>query len=266
MAPGSDPYRTLLSDLAEEHADLDRVVSALADDQWSHATPARGWDVRDQIAHLAYFDTQAVLSAVDPPAFAAGRAQAIADYDGFEERTLALGQRCTPTELRSAWRAGRTAMLDVFEALQGSDRLEWYGPPMSAMSFVTARLMETWAHGQDVVDAVGAERQSTDRLRHVAHLGVRTRGFSYAVRGLDAPAGDVRVELEPPSGGAPWRWGPESADNLLTGSALDFCLLVTQRRHRHDVALAAVGPLADEWLDIAQAFAGGPGPGRPPRR
>lgn len=265
LSPGSDPYRMLLSDLADEHADLDRVVSSLDDAQWSSPTPAHGWDVLDQIAHLTYFDEQATRSATDPGAFVAGRTEAMADLEGFEERTLAAGRRGTPSELCSAWRAGRAAMLEAFAELQSGDRLEWYGPPMSAMSFVTARLMETWAHGQDVVDAVGAVRQPTRRLRHIAHLGVRTRRFSYEVRGLEAPPAEVRVELEPPGGDASWCWGAEGADDRVTGSALDFCLLVTQRRHRRDVVLEAVGPLADEWLDIAQAFAGGPGPGRAPQ-
>ena len=61
-----------------------------------------------------------------------------------------------------------------------------------------------------------------------------------------------------------WTWGPEDAADRVTGPAIDFCLLVTQRRHRDDVRLVADGPAADEWLGIAQAFAGPPGPGRRP--
>jgi uncharacterized protein (TIGR03084 family) len=123
--------------------------------------------------------------------------------------------------------------------------------------------METWAHGQDVADALGVERAATDRLRHVAHIGVRTRDFAYAVHGQAPPGEPLRIELVAPSGEL-WAWGPQDAAQQVTGPALDFCLLVTQRRHRDDLAVTAVGPDADAWLDIAQAFAGPPGEGRRP--
>jgi uncharacterized protein (TIGR03084 family) len=134
---------------------------------------------------------------------------------------------------------------------------------MGARSFITARLMETWAHGQDVVDALGAHREPTDRLRHVAHIGVGARPFSYVTNGRQPNEAPIRVELVAPSG-AEWTWGPEDAADRVTGPALDFCLLVTQRRHRADVDVVADGPNADEWLDIAQSFAGPPGTGRRP--
>ena len=102
----------------------------------------------------------------------------------------------------------------------------------------------------------------TDRLRHVAHLGVRTRGFSYAVRGREAPEGDVRVELTAPSGAA-WTWGDRRRTTASPAPPLDFCLVVTQRRHVADTDLVITGPLATEWMEIAQCFAGGPGTGRP---
>jgi uncharacterized protein (TIGR03084 family) len=132
-----------------------------------------------------------------------------------------------------------------------------------ARSFITARLMETWAHGQDVVDALGAERPPTDRLRHVAHIGVGARPFSYVANGREPNPAPIRVALVGPHGDE-WTWGPEDASDRVTGPALDFCLLVTQRRHRDDVAVVADGAAADEWLDIAQSFAGPPGEGRRP--
>jgi uncharacterized protein (TIGR03084 family) len=133
---------------------------------------------------------------------------------------------------------------------------------MSVASMASARLMESWAHGQDVADALAVTRTPTARLRHVAHIGVRTRDFAYAVNDRTAPAEPFRVELTAPDGDA-WAWGPKDATQRVTGPALDFCLRVTQRRHRDDLALVAVGPDADAWLDIAQAFAGPPGAGRP---
>jgi uncharacterized protein (TIGR03084 family) len=132
---------------------------------------------------------------------------------------------------------------------------------MSPASFATARLMEYWAHGQDVIDALGITRGPTHRLKHIAHLGVRTRGFSYAVRGLPVPEGEVRVTLQAPDGST-WQWG--AGDDAIEGTAEDFCLRVTQRRHRADTGLVATGPLADDWLDHAQCFAGPPTDGRAP--
>jgi len=128
----------------------------------------------------------------------------------------------------------------------------------------TARYMETWAHSLDVHEALGLELRVTDRVRHVAHLGVRTRDFSFATRGLAPPAEELRVQLTAPSG-ATWTWGPEDAAQSVTGSAADFCRLVTQRVHRDDTDLVAVGPDADRWLEVAQCFAGPPGEGREPR-
>jgi uncharacterized protein (TIGR03084 family) len=139
--------------------------------------------------------------------------------------------------------------------------MPWYGPPMSATSMATARFMETWAHSLDVYDALGVEPEVTDRIRHVAHLGVRTRDYAYSVRGTPPPTEEFRIDLVAPSGKV-WSWGPEDAAQTVTGPAYDFCLLVAQRVHRDDTALVAVGRDADFWLDIAQCFAGPSGEGR----
>jgi uncharacterized protein (TIGR03084 family) len=125
----------------------------------------------------------------------------------------------------------------------------------------TARLMETWAHGLDVADALGVSRPATARLRSIAHIGVRTRDFAFTVHGLPIPAGPFLVELRAPDGTI-WSWGPVDAAQRVTGSAEDFCMLVTQRRPRAELDVTAVGDDAATWLTIAQAFAGPPGPGR----
>ncbi len=153
-------------------------------------------------------------------------------------------------------------MLDGFRVLDPSARIPWFGPPMSPASFISARLMETWAHGQDVVDTLGAQRTPTDRLKHVAHLGVRARGYSYSAHGKTLPDEPVAVELTSP-GGETWTWD-EGAPARVEGSALGFCLVVTQRRHIEDTNLRVTGAAAEEWMSIAQAFAGPPGEGRRP--
>jgi uncharacterized protein (TIGR03084 family) len=135
---------------------------------------------------------------------------------------------------------------------------------MNATSMATARFMETWAHGRDVAAALGVDLPADDRVRHVVHLGVRTRDFSYVNRGLAPPAEEFRVRLTLP-GGDLLEVGPEQAAQSVTGPAYDFALLVTQRVHRTDTGLVAEGADAEEWLGLAQAFAGPPGPGRRPR-
>lgn len=250
----------LTADLAAESADLEAVLADLAEAAWARPTPAAGWSVRDQITHLAFFDQAATVAATDPDRF---RADMAGQGDDLTDRVAARFAAWTGAEALDWWRRARREYLDVFAVLDPAASLPWFGPPMSAASSVTARLMETWAHGQDVLDALVLQRRPTARLRHVAHLGVRTLGWSFRIRGLPVPERPVRVELAAPNGGT-WTWGPEDAADRVTGPAEDFCLLVTQRRHRADTALAAVGPVADAWLDVAQVFAGPPGPGRPP--
>jgi uncharacterized protein (TIGR03084 family) len=253
----------LLADLRAEGQALDTVVADLDAAGWRTPTPAEGWTVAHQIAHLAWTDEQALRAATEPEAFARGVATAGAALAGLVDREAAAGAAEAPEPLLARWRSGRTALSDALAALPEGTRLPWFGPPMSVRSMATARLMETWAHGLDVTDGLGLPASVSPRLRAVAHLGVRTRNFAFGRHRLPAPADPFRVELSAPDGDT-WVWGPEDAAQRVTGSALDFCLRVTQRRHRDDLDLRAVGADADRWLDLAQAFAGDPGAGRPP--
>ena len=250
------------ADLAAEHAALDAVVATLDDSSWDRPTPAEPWTVRDQISHLAFFDELATEAATRAEDFMAGMATAAQDVDAFMNAPIDKGRAMPPGDVLGWWRSARTEMLDAFASLDSGTRIPWYGPPMSPASFMTARLMETWAHGQDVVDGLGVEREATARLRHVAHIGVRAGPFSYSTRGLELPTEPVAVELEGPDGER-WVWD-EGAAQRVRGDALDFCLVVTQRRHVDDTALEVDGPLAREWMSIAQAYAGPPGTGRRP--
>ena len=254
----------LAADLAAESAVTRALVAGLDEPGWRTPTPADGWDIADQIGHLAYFDEAAVRSAVHPGEFRAELA--VQADEGVDADTIAARYRDRTGAQMLAWfESARAGLLTTFANLDPRLRLPWFGPPMSAASSLTARLMETWAHTQDIADALGVTREPTDRLRHVAHIGVGARAFSYAVRGQDPPYTPVRVELTSPDGTL-WTWGPAEAEDRVSGTALDFCLLVTQRRHRDDLDLIVDGQAAQEWMAIAQAFAGPPGPGRPPRR
>jgi uncharacterized protein (TIGR03084 family) len=254
----TDEHRALIADLEAEHADLDSHVTPLSEAEWSALTPADGWTVRDSILHLALTDEVAALAAADPLAFEAYREERRARGDPFE-----MHQNMPADQLLDLWRANRGRLLDALRSVDSRARITWFGPPMSAMSHATARLMETWAHGQDVLDALGLERAPTARLRHIAHLGVRTRAYSYQQHGLTPPATDVHVALTAPDGAA-WAWGDPAAADHVTGPAVDFCLVVVQRRHLDDTDLQVEGPHAREWLLIAQAFAGRAGAGRQP--
>ena len=252
---------TICVDLQAEQADLDTFLSGVDEAGWNTPTPAPGWMVRDQISHLGTTDRTATIAAAEPARFAAE----ITTQTRQErmERQLDIGRRLQGPELLAWWRTGRTAMLEVFRHLDAKARIPWFGPAMSAMSFATARVMETWAHGQDIADALGWQRAPTERLRHVAHIGIQARPFSFRNRGLEPPSDSIRVELVSPAG-ALWTWGDATASDRISGPAVDFCLVVTQRRHAADTSLHIVGPVATRWMQLAQAFAGPPGTGRQP--
>lgn len=244
----------ICADLTAEHDALDALVADLTSDQWARPTPAAGWDVRDTILHITQADEAAYLAVAQPARFEELKAN-LASTARLD--TFGSGDGQSGAETLAWWRDARGRMLDAFAPLEAKDRIPWFGPSMSALSFATARLMETWSHGQDVATTLDRSTTPTDRLRHVAHIGVTTRGWSYVNRGRTVPEAAVRVELLAPSGET-WTWGPPDATDVVRGDATEFCLVVTQRRHMGDTALSAVGPLAEEWLSLAQAFAGPP--------
>jgi uncharacterized protein (TIGR03084 family) len=252
----------VLDDLAAESEDLDALVAGLPARAWAVGTPAAGWTVATQIAHLSWTDEAAVLAATDPDAFRTELQQALRTGNLVDDAAAARAAQ-PPGTLLARWRTGRAELASALRRVPDRTKIVWLGPSMTASSMATARLMETWAHGQDVADALRVTRVPTGRLRHVAHIGVRTRDFAFRTHGRTPPTEAFRVELIAPDGTV-WRWGDEAAAQSVSGPALDFCLLVTQRRHRDDLSLVAAGADADAWLDLAQAFAGPPGTGRAP--
>lgn len=271
-----DLLDALLEDLRAEGDALRAVVTGLDDDAWATPTPAPGWSVAHQVAHLAWTDEQAVTAArtTDPERWPEGKAAwdavvtaALSDVDGFVDAGAEELAALPTEELLARWDAGRTALGEALRAVPAGAKMPWFGPPMSPASMATARYMETWAHALDVYDAVanpaaeGGRPLPTDRIKHVAHLGIRTRDFAFSVHEQAPPGEEFRVELTAPSGEV-WTWGPEDAQQRVTGSAYDFCCLVTQRVHRDDTDLVATGEDAEHWLGIAQAFAGPAGGGR----
>lgn len=256
----SERLARLVGDFHDEHQVLDDMVAGIDDDSWSALTPAEGWSVADQVNHLAFFDDRARRAVLDPEGFPALAERDFREGAARRDEHLDRGRALSSSELLDWSRASHAALMDALQDVDPSARVPWYGPPMSGLSFVTARLMETWAHGRDAADALGLHPPATERLRHIADLGVRTRSWSYVVRGLDEDTTPVRVELAGPDGDR-WTWGDDAPDRI-EGSAEDFCLVVTQRRNLRATALRLTGDAARHWMEIAQAYAGPPGTGR----
>jgi len=258
--------REIVSQLATECRSLAGLCEAISSEQWNQATGFYGWTPWDEIAHLAYFDEAALQATVDPQRFLASR--------GIMREQRARGEEVSSIARKRFLHMDGRAVLDfwrhqfelLFSALTEVDpkaRLPWYGPEMSARSFATARLMETWAHGQDIRDMLGEFNWTTPGLRQIAHLGVSTYGWTFKNRGLLIPEPVPYVELEAPDG-EHWAWGSPSSTNYVRGPAYDFALLVTQRRHRSDTRLQWSGEGAERWTQIAQCFAGVPADGPAP--
>jgi uncharacterized protein (TIGR03084 family) len=256
-------YAALLDDLQAEHDDLVAAMDGMTESDWDAPTPAPGWSARDQISHLAFFDGVTITALTDPDAFSTLRAEIMRDLTGYVEAVGQRGGGKSGAEMLDWFATERGALVKALRDVDPSTKVPWFGPSMSAASKATARLMETWAHGQDIVDGLHLERPVTDRIEHVCHIGVRALPNSYRANGRDVPDAPVRVELTGPSG-QQWTWGEADAENSVRGDALEFALVVTQRRHPSDTKLAIVGPVATEWMSIAQAFAGPPGEGRRP--
>jgi uncharacterized protein (TIGR03084 family) len=254
--------KDMCTDLNNEYEALDAIVSPFNEGQWNLITPFIGWSIKTEIAHIAYFDGTARLAATDAEAFSRHVAEVFQSEETYYESQKDI-RSWSPSRLLGYWREERKALVEALEPMGPKDRLPWYGPTMSARSFATARIMETWAHGQDIVDTLGIERAPTDRLRHIAHLGVQTFGWSHANRGLEVPTVPFKVELSSPSGEI-WSWGPNDAAQSVTGTAEDFCLVVVQRRHVNDTNLQVDGDIVRNWMLIAQAFAGPPAVGPKP--
>lgn len=253
--------RDVVNDLADEQADLDLVVRDLPSAEWDAITPAAPWSIRDTISHLAFFDERQTQAIDDPDGFADEINRRITGGTDYMSIGIDRGRAITTDDVLAWWRAARAAEIEAFLPLDPEQRLPWYGPPIKARSAVIARIMETWAHGQDIFDTMGLKREPTDRLFHVAELGVKTFSWSFTNRGLEVPSERVRVALRGPSG-SQRVWNDEWS-NSVTGPVDEFCLVMTQRRHYLDTALVIEGDIARHWMEVAQIFAGPPGPGRP---
>jgi uncharacterized protein (TIGR03084 family) len=245
----------MIADLESEQDSLDQIVADLDEATWRLATDSPGWTIADQISHMQFFDERAALAMNDPEAFAVDRQLLMSSAP--RDLSVELGRQVSGVELFQAWRHSRLALIDAARKVDPTVRVPWYGPSMAVKSFLTARLMECWAHGEDVAQAIGELRKPSSRLKHVAHIGVGARAFSLMINQLPEDIQSIRVELTAPDGEL-WTWGDESSEQRVLGDALDFCLVVTQRRALSDSQLTVLGDSATTWMQVAQAFAGAP--------
>ena len=253
----------VFTDLVAEGEALDKIVAGLDASQWALQTPAPGWTIKHQVAHMASVFRIAGLAASDPDLFVKQTAGAEGNFDAAVAQML-KPYLAAPTEgLLAKWRAELDTAVTALAAVPSDQLVPWIARQLPAGVLACAGMMELFAHGQDIADTVGAQLEITDRIGHLAWFATRNRDFGYQVRGLTPPEAPFRYEFTAPSGTV-WEFGPADAEQRITGPALDFCLLATRRRHRDDLAIRATGSDADQWLDIAQAYRGSPGPGRQP--
>jgi uncharacterized protein (TIGR03084 family) len=257
--------KALAAELRDEDEELVALCAGLSDAQWQLPTGFKAWTPWDVVAHLCLLDLAALAACRDAASFAALAAalrerratgqslQAIARAD--------LGHLDGPA-LLGHWQAAYGELTAALSTLDARNRLPWFGPAMSARSFATARLMETWSHGQAVWDLLRRLRPATARLKHIAHLGISTYGWTFGNRGLPVPQPTPHVVLLAPDGSA-WSWNEPSVRDFVYGPAEDFCRVVTQCRHVDDTQLVHGGG-ATAWMLMAQCFAGAPTDGPAP--
>ena len=256
----------VIADLVADAEDVDRMVTGLAESQWTLPTPAEGWTVAHQVGHLAFVFKIAGLAAGNPEAFTALTQRIGTGFGAFDKAVNAALEEylvLSREALLARWRAERDAGVAALAAVPDGTLVPWLVRPIPASVLCAAGMTEMFAHGQDIADALGVERQYTDRIKRIVGFVVHTWEFGYQSNDLTPPAEQFRFEVTAPSG-AQWVFGPAEATQSITGSAVDLCLLAARRRHHTDLGLVATGADALAWLELAQAYRGPAGKGRAP--
>ena len=254
--------KEIVTDLIAEQEALDQFLSTVKEEQWDLSSPAEGWTFKDCAVHIAHYDEAAAQLIRGDNSSREEMARIGFDYN---EISATRRRYMKSWEMLRWWREGRAAMNEGLMQCDPKQLLPWFATDLRARSFATARLMETWAHGLDCYDTVGAEPEDTDRLRHVAFMTYRARPYAYQMVDLEVPSTPLRLELWLPSG-AFWSQGPEDAENLIRGQASEFCRVAVRRRHWKDMNLEIKGDEAKRFIEIAHPYAGPPGPGRQPKK
>ena len=253
-------------DFRAESAALAALLEPLSTGDFDTKTQFKGWTIGDVIGHLYMFNHAALLTLEDSDAFTAFLSRImgeVAKGRSFLQAQYPFLDGLAGRALFETWRDQADILADAYGRADPKQRLEWAGPSMSARSSITARQMETWAHGQELFDILGVARRESDRIRNIVHLGVGTFGWSFANRGLPVPETPPHLRLSAPSGMV-WEWNAPGPGGQITGSAVDFARVVTQVRNIADTSLKVEGKVARDWMAIAQCFAGPPEDPPPP--
>jgi len=247
-------------DLLAEADELHAFLQTLREEDWGRPTGFMSWTPWDVVAHLHYFDRVSLVALEGREALAKTRDVFIKDIaSGLGSAEIARREfgELRPDELLARWQSTCREMATQLGESDPKRRLPWFGPDMGVRMFTTARLMEVWAHGQEIYDLMGVERVYNNRIRNIAVIGMKTFGWTFVNRGLEVPGPAPYVRLVAPSGEI-WEWNDPSESECVRGSAIDFCHVVTQGRNAADTELEVVGDVAARWMSIAQCFAGGP--------
>lgn len=247
-------------DFLEECDCLYELLEPVPDRQWQQPTQFKGWTFNDVIGHLHLFDYAAQLTLEGPEvlqAFFAKIAAGRANGDSLVSYTRRWLGHSQGISLLQKWRAFYRELASAYSDLDPGRRVAWGGPDMSVRSLISARQMETWAHGQAIFDVLGVTRRESDRLKNIVVMGVNTFSWTFANRKLPVPSVKPYVCLVSPSGTS-WEWNPPDQADRITGSAVDFCRVVTQTRNAGDTHLQVAGSVAKQWMSMAQCFAGPP--------
>lgn len=247
-------------DFRQESRALAAAIEPLKGGDFSHATLFKSWTINDVLGHLHMFNVAAERTLESGAAFEAFFAPILQGLNRGQTLLQTQGpwlDGLAGRALFEAWREGAERLADAYAKADPKQRVKWAGPEMSALSSITARQMETWAHGQAVFDLLGLEREEQDRVRNIVHLGVSTFGWTFINRKEPVPEPAPYVRLTGPSG-AIWEWNAPQDGNCVEGSAVAFAQVVTQTRSIADTDLRTQGDTAKRWMELAQCFAGQP--------
>lgn len=246
-------------DLRSEAEALRLVLHTFTDSQWHMPTAFKSWTTWDVLVHLYLSDYMALATLRDPAEFNLIlndlRSEPGSEY--AKRKLITLQEKRDPGKFLKKWYGTLLQLCDAFQQADPETRFQWVGPLMKARTLATARQMEIWAHGWEVYDLLHLTREHNDSVKNIADLGVRTYKWTFSNRGIENLRPRPLVKLIAPSG-AIWEWDSPAQDDLIEGTALEFCQVVTQVRNVGDTQLNISGSNAMQWMQLAQCFAGPP--------
>ena len=235
------------------------ILENLKEQDYEMPTQFKGWTFNNVIGHLHVWNYAADISLKDGDEwknFANSAMQALGSGSSMNEFEQTITKGIKGPELLSMWKEYYIDMTERFAVADPKKRVKWMGPDMSVRSSISARHMETWAHAQELYDSLGLDRINEDRIKNIVIIGNNTFKWCFTVHKKTLPSTKPYLKLISPSG-AIWEYNEPSEEHKIEGLAEEFCQVVTQVRNIKDVNLKLTGSIADEWMSVAQCFAGG---------